>query len=173
MTVAANEAPTASSAATPRSPRLLTLAFKVANALHCAVYRASRGRVGGRAKGVPVLLLTTTGRRTGRSHTVPVGYVDNADQLLLVGSCGGMPWHPQWYFNARANPRVLVQIAGERQTMLAEAPEGEERLALWKRVVAAYPVFEAYQRKVSRQIGVVRLWPVPAASSDHSANSPA
>ena len=141
--------------------RPLWAAFKVANAIHCAVFRASRGRLGGRAKDIPIMLLSTTGRRSGRVHTVPVGYIERGDHMLIVGSAGGFSWHPAWYLNLRTNPRVLVELPKERRAMVAEVTEGDERIALWNSAVAAYPVLESYQRKTSREIGVVRLRPVP------------
>ena len=140
-----------------RPPKLLIAAFKLANAVHCAIFRASHGRVGGRAKGIPLLLLTTTGRRSGRMHTVPVGYVEQGDDLLLVGSAGGLSFHPAWYLNVRGNPRVVVEMPSGQRTMLAEVAEGEEQTALWKYVVGVHPVFESYQRRTTRRIGVVRL----------------
>jgi F420H(2)-dependent quinone reductase len=142
---------------TTRPPTLLIAAFKLANAMHCAIFRASHGRVGGRAKGIPLLLLTTTGRRSGRVHTVPVGYIEHGDDLLVVGSAGGLSFHPAWYLNVRQNPRVVVEMPSGRRTMLAEVAEGDEQTALWNYVVGVHPVFESYQRRTTRQIGVVRL----------------
>jgi F420H(2)-dependent quinone reductase len=140
-----------------RPPRLLIAAFKVANAMHCAIFRASGGRIGGSAKGIPLLLLTTTGRRSGRVHVVPVGYIEQGDDLLVVGSAGGFSFHPAWYLNVRQNPRVSVETPGGRRRMLAEVPERDEQTALWKYVVGVHPVFESYQRRTKRRIGVVRL----------------
>ena len=159
--IPATEVRAVSTSASQGPLRPLRAAFKVANAVHCAVFRASRGRLGGRVEGIPILLLSTTGRRSGRVHTVPVAYIERGDHLLVVGSAGGFSWHPAWYLNLRTNPRVLVELANEQRAMVAEVTQGEERIALWNHVVAACPVFESYQRKISREIGVVRLRGVP------------
>ena len=129
----------------------------MANVVHCAIFRASHGRVGGRAKGIPLLLLTTRGRRSGREHTVPVAYIKHDDELLVVGSAGGLSFHPAWYLNVHSNPVVLVETADGRRSMVATVAEGDERTALWNYVVGVCPVFEGYQRQTTRQIGVVRL----------------
>lgn len=145
------------SAAARRPSGLLLAAMGAANTIHNGLYRLSHGRFGGKVQGTTVLLLTTTGRKTGRRRTVPVSYLDQGDHLLIVGSVGGMPWNPGWYFNVRANQRVTVEVRGERREMVAKVAEGEERTRLWARMVGAYPLFDNYQRKARRQIPVVSL----------------
>ena len=134
-------------------------AFRIGAFLHCALYRASGGRLGGSANGVPLALLTTRGRKSGRMHTRPVGYVADGDTLLLVASVGGMPWNPGWYYNLRADPHVTITIGRHSRAMIAEPQVGPDRERAWERVVRDYPVFWRYQRKVARQIPVVRLRP--------------
>lgn len=136
-------------------------AFRLAALVHCALYRASGGRLGGSANGVPLALLTTRGRKSGRLHTRPVGYVTEGDTLLLVASVGGMPWNPGWYYNLRADPHVTITIGRRSRAMFAETQEGPDRERSWERVVRDYPVFERYQRKVARQIPIIRLRPAP------------
>jgi deazaflavin-dependent oxidoreductase (nitroreductase family) len=130
-------------------------------ALHRGLYRASGGRLGGMVNGVPVALLTTRGRRTGRWYTWPVGYLAVGEEILLAGSAGGSPHQPGWYHNVRADPRVALQIGDRTREMIAEIQAGPDRERAWEAVVRAYPVFAAYQRKVARQIPVVLLRPAP------------
>lgn len=139
----------------------LRAAFRIAGFLHCGLYRASGGRLGGAANGVPLALLTTRGRKSGRVHTRPVGYVVDGDTLLLVASCGGMPWNPAWYYNLKADPHVTIQIGWQSRAMIAEPQLGPGRERAWERVVRDYPVFWRYQRKVARRIPVVLLRPAP------------
>ncbi len=92
--------------------RLLFSAFVK---VHVALYRAGGGRVGGRLrKGVPVLLLTTTGRKTGRRRTTPLLYVEEGDRYVVVASAGGAPSHPAWYLNLRSNPAATIQVGGRK-----------------------------------------------------------
>lgn len=130
---------------------------RTAGALHRGLYRTSSGKLGGSIRGVPVLLLTTRGRKSGRVYTWPVCYVVEGENLLLVASAGGMPRNPAWYHNLLANPNVTIEIGKQSLKMVAEPQEGSARDAYWARVVREYPLFEGYQRKVARQIPVVLL----------------
>ena len=143
----------------PSGTRLL---LKSAGTLHRALYRWSGGRVGGRLRGCPVLLLTTTGRKTGRARTWPLCYVVAGDGLVLVAAAGGHPRHPAWYLNLRANPRVGVHLGDGIRTMVARTAEGLERARLWERVVRQLPVAAGYQLRTSREIPVVILRPASA-----------
>ena len=135
--------------------------FRLAAFVHCAMYRASGGRLGGAANGVPLALLTTRGRKSGRALTRPVGYVADGDTLLLVASVGGMPWNPGWYYNLRAESRVTITIGRQSRAMIAESLVGPDRERAWERAVRAYPIFLRYQAKVARQIPAGT--PVPRA----------
>lgn len=130
---------------------------RAAGRLHCALYRVSGGKLGGSVRGVPVLLLTTRGRKSGRVYTWPVSYLHEGDNLLLVASTGGMPRNPAWYHNLRANPNVTVEIGRKSRAMVAQPQVGPARDAYWARIVREHPLFEGYQRKVARQIPVVLL----------------
>ncbi len=133
--------------------------LRAAGALHRGLYRLSGGKLGGSIRGVPLLLLTTRGRKSGRMHTWPVCYVVEGENLLLVASAGGMPRNPAWYHNLRANPHVTIEIGRQSRAMVAEPQEGSARDAYWARIVGEHPLFEGYQRKVTRQIPVVLLRP--------------
>lgn len=135
--------------------------FRLAAFVHCALYRASGGRLGGSANGVPLALLTTRGRKSGRLLTRPVGYVTDGDTLLLIASVGGMSWNPGWYYNLRADPHVTITIGRQSREMIAEPEVGPDRERAWERSVREHPVFARYQEKVARQIPVVRLHHAP------------
>ena len=133
-----------------RAGRAVQLGFTAA---HTALYRFG---VAQRIGETPVLLLTTTGRRSGQARTVPVMYVP-AEEPVLVASNGGSPTHPSWYLNVRANPRVSIETEGERIEMVARTASGEERERLWPQAVEVYPAYAAYQRRSARELPVVVL----------------
>ena len=120
-------------------------------------FRANSGRVGGNYEGRPLLLLTTTGRKTGRTYTTPVMYLADGDGYCVFASKGGAPEHPAWYLNLIANPRVIVEVGGERFDALATLVGADERDALYRKQVSLYSQFAEYERKTTRTIPVVRL----------------
>ena len=148
-----------------RPSGVLRAVLRAAITVHTGLYRVTRGRVGGSIQGTSLLLLTTTGRKSGRRRTVPLSYFDQGDYLLVVGSAGGQPWEPAWCMNVRDNPHVTVEIRGERREMLAHVADGSERARLWHRFVEAYRLFEDYQRKADRLLPVVQLRPVTRGRS--------
>jgi deazaflavin-dependent oxidoreductase (nitroreductase family) len=121
------------------------------------LYRASGGKLGGSLRGAPILLLTTTGRSTGKRRTVPLLYLQDGDDLVVVASYGGLPEHPSWYRNLEASPDVEVEIGREREGRRARTATPEERARLWPKVVDMYPSYESYQRKTTREIPLVVL----------------
>ena len=132
--------------------------LKVIGTLHRLLYRCSGGRMGGTLRGGPVLLLTTTGRKTGQERTWPLSYLPTSgDEFVLVASAGGAPRHPAWYSNLRADPRVSVRSGESSRKMVARTAEERERAQLWEIIVRRYPVVASYQRKSGREIPVVIL----------------
>jgi F420H(2)-dependent quinone reductase len=131
--------------------------FKLTNRFHPWLYRLRQGRGVDRMRGAPVLLVTTTGRKSGRPHTVAAAYVRDAEDLIVIGSAGGLPQHPAWALNLRDRPRAEVQVRGERFRATSEWLAGEERERAWGKVIQQYPWFADYQRKVGRTIPVIRL----------------
>ena len=128
--------------------------------IHVAFYRASRGRLLGRiGKGMPVLLLTTTGRKSGRRRTTPLLYLEDGGRYAVVASVGGAPQHPAWYLNLRADPRATVEIADRKRAVRAETAGPEERARLWLAATAMYPGYDTYQTRTSREIPIVVLTP--------------
>ncbi|WP_069884172.1 nitroreductase/quinone reductase family protein [Streptomyces luteocolor] len=120
-------------------------------------FRANEGRVGGPFEGGDLLLLTTTGARSGKRHTTPLGYVRDGGLLLVVGSNLGAPHHPDWYRNALAHPTVTVELGTEEFEAIAVPAEGERRDRLFRHVVAAEPGYADYQARTSRVLPVVVL----------------
>ena len=129
--------------------------------LNIAVYRSTGGRVFGRVGKAPILLLTTTGRRSGQPRTTPLLYLRDGDDVAVVASYGGRPSHPAWYLNLQADPDVEVQIGGGRERRVARTATAVERERLWPQLTAMYASYDAYQRKTGRTIPVVLLEPRP------------
>lgn len=132
--------------------------FKAIVRVHVALYRLTGGRLGSRFKGgAHVLLLTTTGRKTGKRRTNPLLFVEDGEGYAVVASAGGAPKHPAWYLNLRNDPEVNVQVKNRRLDARAETAGEEDRARLWPMVTAIWPAYDAYQTKTARQIPVVIL----------------
>jgi deazaflavin-dependent oxidoreductase (nitroreductase family) len=127
--------------------------------LNVPIYRASRGRLLGTWGRAPVLLLTTTGRRSGQQRTAPVVYLDDGGRTVVIGSNTGSDRAPAWSLNLRAKPDCMVQIRGERRRARARIAEGNERAELWRAMNAQYAGFEDYEKRTSRDIAVFVLEP--------------
>lgn len=140
-------------------------AARFANSTHTRLYRSSNGRFGGRIKGMPILLITVAGRRTGTPYTVPCVYLEDAGTWIVSGSAGGMPEEPQWFRNLRASDRATVEISGVTTAVEVSVPDGERRDAIWDQLVAAAPFFTKYQAKVDRTIPVAVLTPSSTAGA--------
>ena len=130
------------------------------------LYQRTGGRIGGTwrigsalRRGVPVLLLTTTGRKSGEPRTTPLLFMEDGGRYVVVASQGGLPKHPLWYTNLRADPKVRVQVGPRTMPMRAREASPEERAALWPRLVALYADFATYQAWTERTIPVVLLEP--------------
>src|SRR4051812_27932285 len=135
----------------------MSLGYRAMNATHNALYRLSGGKVGGKFGSAPVLLLTTTGRKSGKKRTAPLLYLAEGDDLVLVASKGGSPTHPSWFVNLRAQPEVEVQVGSKRERRRARVASGEERERLWQHLVELYSSYATYQTKTTREIPVVVL----------------
>lgn len=124
-------------------------------------FRANGGRVGGPFEGGRLILLTTTGARSGTPHTTPVGYLHDGDRILVIASAGGAPEHPDWFRNLVAHPRVTVEDGVFTYEAEATVLEGDERDRLFARAVEADPGWAEYQEQAGRVIPVVALTAVP------------
>ena len=137
------------------------LTLKTMNTIHRAVLKLSAGKIGWRAGGMPVLELTTTGRKSGEPRAVMLtSPIQENDAIVIVASRGGDDHHPAWYLNLRDDPDVEVAFAGKpKQPMRARVATPEERGSLWPRVTAAYTGYRNYQTKTDREIPLVLLEP--------------
>ena len=120
-------------------------------------FRANGGKVGGMWEGRPLLLLTTTGAKSGQRRTSPVMYNRDGDRLLVFASKGGAPTSPDWYYNLLAHPEVTVEVGTETFDATATPVTGEERDRLYAQWAEMYPQFGEYQEKTTRTIPVIAL----------------
>jgi deazaflavin-dependent oxidoreductase (nitroreductase family) len=125
--------------------------------IHIAVYRLTGGAMLGRWGGLRILLLSVTGRRTGRRRLKPVAYLDDDDSFVVVASYGGSDTHPEWWLNLRTHPETEIRIGRSHIRVRAHEVEGEERRRLWSLLIRAYPPFQAYQARTQRVLPVIRL----------------
>lgn len=135
----------------------IAAAQKWATKLHASLFRATGGRIGGRLVGSPVLLLVTTGRKSGLQRTTPLLYLEDGGRRVIVASNGGAAKHPVWWLNLKANPEATVEIAGRKTPVRAKEARGEEKELLWKKLVSMYGPYESYRRKTDREIPVILL----------------
>lgn len=123
-------------------------------------------RSGASLNGMPrerMLLLTTTGRRSGREHTVPMMFTTVGDTVVVVASNSGSARHPDWYLNLVADPDVVVERGGERYRATARVVSSDRRPGVWTKVVEQIPMYAAHQSGTAREIPLVELVPSPAA----------
>ena len=145
---------------TPTEERIGSVVVRWMSALNTWAYRLTGGRLGGRfLRGAPVCLVTVTGRRSGRAITVPLLYLQDGADLVIVASKGGMSKHPVWYLNLEADPRCMVEIGREQRAMTARRVSEAEKASLWPRLCAMYPDYADYQARTARDIPVLRLSP--------------
>jgi deazaflavin-dependent oxidoreductase (nitroreductase family) len=149
--------------ARPLTPTQVAIAkplIRVMSRLNTWAYRLTNGRIGGTyLHGVPVLLLTVVGRKTGRRLTTPLTYLKDAEHLVVAASRAGMDQHPAWYHNLVANPDVEVQTGGEVRPMRAHTADDAERADYWPKLVAVNPDYGSYQARTERKIPVIVLSP--------------
>jgi deazaflavin-dependent oxidoreductase (nitroreductase family) len=131
--------------------------------IHRTVFTASNGRVGGRALGMPVVLLTTTGRTSGKPRqTMLTSPLVLGEKVTLVASNGGDDREPSWCQNLRKTPAVEITFEGATRRMVAHIAEGDERAELWRQITAAHANYAGYQRKTDRELAIVVLEPAIA-----------
>jgi F420H(2)-dependent quinone reductase len=133
--------------------------LRAAGRLNVPIYRATRGRVLGKVGRAPVLLLTTTGRRSGQPRTAPVVYLRDRTHFVVIGSNAGNANPPAWALNLSAHPDAEVEAYGERVAVCARVAEGEERAELWRRMTEQYAGFDDYRVRTTREIAVFVLEP--------------
>ncbi len=128
--------------------------------IHAWLYRRSGGKLGGKTLGMPVLLLTTKGRKSGRERSVALTHLVDGGRYVVIASYLGEPRHPAWWLNLCADPHASVQVGGRTIAVRAREAEGEERERLWRQMASAMPDYDVYQQRTSRRIPVVVLEPI-------------
>jgi len=141
------------------SSRLKRRGIRAMGSVHRVVYRATGGRVAGKFWGLSILLLTTTGRRTGAPHTTPLCFYRDGDDLVVVASNGGLEWFPSWWLNLLAHPQAEVQVGRARKAVVARAADPAERARLWAAITAIAPGYLEYERRAPREIPLAILEP--------------
>ncbi len=133
--------------------------IRCVSATHRFWYRLTGGAIGGKLGKAPMLLLTTTGRKSGRLRTTPLLYLADGENMVVIASNGGSDRDPGWWVNLKHNPRAQVQVGRARKTVTAEKAGAEEKGRLWPLVTELYPGYDGYQKRTNREIPVVVLRP--------------
>ncbi len=133
--------------------------FQLMMTLHVFFYRLTGGRLGGEMQGSKVLLLTTTGRKSGKTRTTPLGYMDYDGGYVITASNAGMPRNPGWYYNLKDSPQATVQVEDRAMTAVVEEAKGDLRDHLWSLLVEQAPNYTRYQKSTTRVIPMVILRP--------------
>jgi deazaflavin-dependent oxidoreductase (nitroreductase family) len=127
---------------------------------HVRVYRETDGETGYLWNGVPTLLLTTKGRKSGAARTIPIIFTRYGESFVVIASKGGSPTHPKWYLNILDDPHVQVQVKADRYEAVARTADSPEREAIWAECVKTWPNYDIYQSRTERKIPVVVIDPV-------------
>jgi deazaflavin-dependent oxidoreductase (nitroreductase family) len=131
--------------------------LRTMSAVHRGLYRASGGRIGGRIWGLSILLLSTTGRKSGLLRTTPLCFLPVGDALVVVASNGGMDWFPDWWLNLVAQPRATVRVGREQRSVVARRAAPEEHARLWAEITSIAPGYLRYRERTQREIPLVLL----------------
>jgi len=130
---------------------------------HCAIYRGTRGLIGGNLLGIQMLLLSTRGRKSGLQRTLPLAYVENKGDLIIVASNGGSAKDPAWWLNLREAETAEVQVGGETFAVRWREAPHKERTEYWRKLQSAIPAYRMYRFQSEREIPIVLLRRVTAA----------
>jgi deazaflavin-dependent oxidoreductase (nitroreductase family) len=125
--------------------------------IHEFWYRATNGLIGGNLFGASVLLLTTTGRKSGKLYTTPLTYLKDGEDLVIIASNNGADSDPNWWRNLKSHPSAMVQVGARQTEATAAAAVGPERERLWSTATSRYPIYRDYERRTTREIPVVVL----------------
>ena len=139
---------------------MLKFIFKGVLSLMVFLYTSTGGRIGGTMNGGDVLLLTTTGRKSGKQRTVPLLYIRDGSAYVITASAGGADRHPGWFFNVRSNPQATIQVKDKQMRVVSEVAGPEKKRELWARLLEVAPFFARYQQRTQREIPMVSLHPV-------------
>jgi len=140
-------------------PNAKDLIAKAITALHEGAFRMSGGWIGGRVAGMPVLLLTTTGRKSGQPRTTPLTYFEFDGDVVVVASYGGDDRHPQWYRNLVANAAITIERGKGKERLTARTASANEKAKWWPTITSTYRGYAGYQQRTTRDIPLVVLTP--------------
>ena len=138
----------------------MKLFLKLVLSIYIFLYRLTSGAIGGQMAGLKVLLLTTTGRKTGQLRTTPLGYFKQDNNFVIIASNGGADRNPAWFYNLKSNPQVTIQIGKQQLAAKAEPADSEKRQQLWTELVKRAPAYEHYMQRTKREIPMVILQPL-------------
>lgn len=141
------------------SQRMGATGLRWTGKLNVPLYRLSGGRIGGKINRAPVLLLTSTGRKSGQKRTAPVVYLADGENVVVIGSNAGHNRTPAWSLNLQANPEAEVEVGRKRLPVRARIATGEERADLWRRHNEQYSGFDEYEARTDRDIALFVLEP--------------
>ena len=129
-------------------------------AIYVFLYRLTGGKFGSQVQGLPVLLLTTIGRKTGKKRITPLGYLEHDGSYVITATNAGFDTHPAWFHNLRSHPQVALQIGNKQLTAIAELANPTLRQQLWANFVERAPGYRAYEKRTTREIPIALLRPV-------------
>ena len=133
--------------------------FRFFLAIYVFLYRLTGGKFGSQVQGLPVLLLTTMGRKTGKKRITPLGYLQHDGSYAITATNAGFDTHPAWFHNLKSHPQVALQIGNKRLTAIAELANPTLRQQLWAKFVERAPGYGAYEKRTTREIPIVLLRP--------------
>lgn len=146
--------------------KMMKRVFKVANGLHVALYRMSGGKFANKIANLPILLMTTFGRKSGKPYTNPVVYLKDGQDYLVTATSGGVDWHPGWYLNLKTRPEAKIEVGDTTFNVRATFAESEERTRLYEKFKTASSNFVKYEKRTSRVLPVIRLTPTHIHQKD-------
>ena len=144
---------------------MLKFLFRTILSFSVWLYQRTNGKFGGKVQGLPVLLLTTTGRKTGKKRITPLGYFEYDGYYVISASYAGLDIHPAWFQNLKSNPEVALQIKDKQLIAVAEPAKPALRQQLWDKLVELAPGYGAYEKRTTREIPMVLLRPILQESS--------
>lgn len=143
----------------PVRQRVLTRVARLIPATHAALYRGTGGQLGGKVGNLPILLLTTTGRKSGQQRTTPLAYLMDGSAYVVTASNAGRAYVPAWWLNLQSNPRAVLQVGRRVLPVTATRATPEEKGRLWATLVSRAPMYDGYQKRATRDIPMVMLRP--------------
>jgi deazaflavin-dependent oxidoreductase (nitroreductase family) len=148
---------------------MLKVMLKAMVSVGVFLYRLTGGGIGGRVQSLPVLLLTTTGRKSGKTRTVPVGFLRDGSDYVIIASNAGLPQNPAWFLNLKSHPEATIQVKRQHIQVKAETANPEKRRELWARLMEVAPGYGRYQKRTPREIPVVILHSLDGSGEEQSA----